>query len=146
MKVIIQVVDNAQVEIDKQVYNQIDKGYLLYVGFTHDDKIEDVRSVVEKISKLRICPDANGKINVNGIDDSRQILSISQFTLYADMNSGNRPSFTDAKAPDDAKLLYDIFNNKMIDAGFQVKAGVFGADMKISSTNNGPLTFILESK
>ncbi len=145
MRVIIQVVDEAAVTINEAVYNSVDHGYLMYVGFTHDDKIEDVREMVNKIGKLRICPDSSGKINVNGIDDNRHILSISQFTLYADTSKGNRPSFTDAKEPSEAKLLYEIFNQKLGALGFTVKSGIFGADMKISSVNNGPLTFVLEN-
>lgn len=145
MKVIIQVVDSASVEIDEKVFNSVDHGYLMYVGFNCNDKIEDVRNMVEKISKLRICPDGAGKINLNGLDDDREVLSISQFTLYANTEKGNRPSFTDAKASSEAELLYEIFNQKLEKAGFKVKSGVFGADMKISSINNGPLTFVLEN-
>lgn len=145
MKVIIQVVKEASVEIDQKVHNQIGHGYLMYVGFNKQDQITDVREMVEKISKLRICPDQNGKINLNGIDDKRAILSISQFTLYANTEKGNRPSFTDAKLPSEAELLYEIFNQKLENIGFEVKAGIFGADMKISSINDGPLTFVLEN-
>ncbi len=145
MKVIIQVVDRASVEIDNKIHNQIGHGYLMYVGFNQTDKIEDVRQMVTKISKLRICPDADGKINLNGLDDCREVLSISQFTLYANTEKGNRPSFTDAKLPSEANLLYEIFNQKLEMIGFEVKAGVFGADMKIESVNNGPLTFVLEN-
>ncbi len=145
MKVIIQVVDEASVEIDGKVFNSVEHGYLMYVGFNCNDKIEDVRNMVEKIAKLRICPDGAGKINLNGLDDDREVLSISQFTLYANTEKGNRPSFTDAKAPSEAELLYEIFNQKLEKVGFTVKPGVFGADMKISSINNGPLTFVLEN-
>lgn len=145
MKVIVQVVDNASVEINGAIYNQVEHGYLMYVGFNANDKIEDVRQMVDKLAKLRICPDQNGKINLNGLDDSREILSISQFTLYTNTEKGNRPSFTDAKVPSEAELLYEIFNQKLEEAGFKVKAGIFGADMKISSLNNGPLTFVLEN-
>ncbi len=145
MKVIVQVVDNASVEIKGEIYNQVDHGYLMYVGFSAEDKIDDVRKMVDKIAKLRICPDDAGKINLNGLDDDREILSISQFTLYANTEKGNRPSFTDAKAPGEAELLYEIFNQKLEKAGFTVKPGIFGADMKISSINNGPLTFVLEN-
>ncbi|WOO87544.1 D-aminoacyl-tRNA deacylase [Mollicutes bacterium LVI A0039] len=145
MKVIIQVVDNASVEIAGNIYNQVEHGYLMYVGINQNDKIEDVHQMVNKIAKLRICPDQNGKINKNGLDDNREILSISQFTLYANFSEGNRPSFTDAKKPDEAELLYLIFNQKLEESGFTVKPGVFGAEMKISSLNNGPLTFVLEN-
>lgn len=145
MKVIVQVVKEASVEINGKVHNKIDHGYLMYVGFNNTDKIEDVREMVTKIAKLRICPDQAGKINVNGIDDCRDILSISQFTLYANTEKGNRPSFTDAKLPDEANLLYEIFNQKLEKAGFTVKSGIFGADMQVASINDGPLTFVLEN-
>lgn len=145
MKVVIQVVKEASVTIDNNVHNSVGHGYLMYVGFKPTDQLKDVDQLVTKIKKLRICPDEAGKINVNGIDDNREVLSISQFTLYADMNSGNRPSFTTAKKPDEAILLYEIFNQKLEEAGFVVKAGVFGADMEIQSINDGPLTFIVEN-
>lgn len=145
MKVIIQVVDEASVEIAGKVHNQVEHGYLMYVGFNTNDKIEDVRAMVSKIAKLRICPDYAGKINLNGLDDDREILSISQFTLYANTDKGNRPSFTDAKVPTEAQLLYEIFNQNLEEVGFKVKPGVFGADMKISSINNGPITFVIEN-
>ncbi len=145
MRVIMQIVDEASVTIDGAVYNSVEHGYLMYVGFTHEDKIENVREMVTKIAKLRICPDAMGKININGIDDCRDVLSISQFTLYADTSKGNRPSFTDAKEASEAKLLYEIFNQKLEKSGFNVKSGIFGADMKIASVNNGPLTFTLDN-
>ncbi len=144
MKVIIQCVDRAQVEIADEIYNEIAEGYLIYVGFTPGDDQDKVRQMANKISKLRINPDENGKINLNAIDAQKAILSISQFTLYANMKKGNRPSFTDALIPEEATKLYDLFNQEMVNCGFNLKTGIFGADMKISSINNGPLTFIVE--
>ncbi len=145
MKVVIQCVDQASVTIDQEVFNAIKEGYLIYVGFTNGDTRDNVVQMVNKIAKLRINPDENGKINLNGIDAAKEILSISQFTLYANTKKGNRPSFTDALVPNEATLLYDYFNEEMQKAGFKLKTGVFGADMKISSINNGPLTFIVEN-
>ncbi len=144
MKVIIQVVKSASVKTIN-IENKIEHGYLMYVGFTHQDQISDVHKMVDKIKKLRICPDQNGKINVNGIDDNREVLSISQFTLYADLNSGNRPSFTQAKDPKEAILLYEIFNQRLEEVGFKVKGGEFGAHMDITSVNDGPMTFVIEN-
>lgn len=145
MKVIIQVVDSASVEIDRVIHNEIDKGYLMYVSFKQTDTLSNVSAMCEKISKLRICPDQNGKINLTGLNTNRQVLSISQFTLYADLNSGNRPSFTNAKLPREANVLYEVFNQRLSELGFELKSGVFGADMKITSVNDGPLTFIVEN-
>ncbi len=145
MKVVIQCVDYASVEINSEIYNEIGEGYLIYVGFTNNDTADNVKQMVNKIAKLRINPDENGKINLNGIDADKEILSISQFTLYASTKKGNRPSFTDALVPDEATKLYDLFNSEMTNVGFTLKTGSFGADMKIKSLNNGPLTFIVEN-
>ncbi len=145
MKVVIQAVSEASVSINAQVYNQIEHGYLLYVGFNIKDEKKDVDEIVTKLKKLRINKDENGKLNINGIDDKRSILSISQFTLYANTQKGNRPSFTDAKRPDAASELYDYFNSQLEQCGFPVKTGIFGADMNIMSINTGPLTIILEN-
>ncbi len=144
MKVIIQCVNNASVTIDNKIHNKIQDGYLMYVGFTHDDNQQTVDKYVSKIAKLRINPDENGKININGIDADKEVLSISQFTLYANVKSGNRPSFTDAMLPSEATKLYDYFNQQLANAGFVVRTGVFGADMLVESVNNGPLTFIMD--
>lgn len=145
MKVILQVVNSAKVSIANQIYNEINAGYLLYVSFNQDDTSENVVKMANKIAKLRINPDANGKININGLEMNREILSISQFTLYADTVKGNRPSFTNVMSPNQAKELYLLFNEELKKIGFTVKSGVFQADMKIESINDGPLTFIVEN-
>lgn len=145
MKVILQVVNSAKVTIADEIYNQISNGYLLYVSFNQEDSSENVVKMVNKIAKLRINPDANGKININGLEVNREILSISQFTLYADTVKGNRPSFTNVMKPQIAKELYLLFNEELEKIGFRVKSGVFQADMQIESINDGPLTFIIEN-
>ncbi len=145
MKVILQVVNSAKVRIANEIYNEIDDGYLLYVSFNPDDTSENVMKMVNKIAKLRINPDENGKININGLEMKREILSISQFTLYADTIKGNRPSFTHVMKPQSAKELYLLFNKELKKIGFTVKSGVFQADMQIESVNDGPLTFIVEN-
>ncbi len=145
MKVILQVVNSAKVTIADEIYNQISNGYLLYVSFNQEDSSENVVKMVNKIAKLRINPDANGKININGLEVNREILSISQFTLYADTVKGNRPSFTNVMKPQTAKELYLLFNEELEKIGFRVKSGVFQADMQIESINDGPLTFIIEN-
>ncbi len=116
----------------------------MYVGFTHTDNKSIVDKAVNKIAKLRINEDENGKINLNGIESGCDILSISQFTLYANSVKGNRPSFTDAMDPLLATELYDYFNTQLSNAGYHVETGVFGADMHVTSTNMGPLTFPLQ--
>ncbi len=145
MRVILQNVTMASVSINGKVHNEIKDGYLLYVGFTTGDSEENVLKMAQKISKLRVNADENGKININGLDANKSILSISQFTLYGNTKKGNRPSFTEALNPELASQLYDQFNQELQVIGFPVKTGVFQADMKITSVNDGPLTFIIEN-
>ncbi len=145
MRVILQNVTMASVSINDKVHNEIKDGYLLYVGFTTGDSEENVLKMAQKISKLRVNADENGKININGLDANKSILSISQFTLYGNTKKGNRPSFTEALNPELASQLYDQFNQELQVIGFPVKTGVFQADMKITSVNDGPLTFIIEN-
>lgn len=146
MRVIVQTVYDADVTVEGEIIGAIDRGYLLYVGLDHDDTLNEVEKVASKLSKLRINSDENGKININGIDSGAQILSISQFTLYADCKKGNRPSFTACMNPEQANELYEQFNDKLRDLGFEVETGKFGADMKVRSTNDGPMTFILDTQ
>ncbi len=145
MKVILQSVTKASVTINNQLHNEISDGYLLYVGFRSDDTINNVKKMAQKIGKLRVNADENGKININGLDANKSILSISQFTLYGNTRKGNRPSFTEALNPEQATELYDLFNQELRAVGFPVKTGIFQAEMQIASINNGPLTFIIEN-
>lgn len=146
MRVIAQRALNAAVSIDGSVVGQIDKGFVLLVGITHSDIEDDARYLAKKIAGLRVMSDADGKMNLTLADVGGQVLSISQFTLYGDCRKGNRPSFIDAARPEQAQPLYEFFNNLLRrDYGLHVETGVFGADMKVAFTNDGPVTIILES-
>ena len=145
MKVVVQRVKYASVKVNHKLINEIDEGLLLLVGFTHEDTIEDINYMVRKITNLRIFNDENDLMNKSILDINGKILSISQFTLYADCKKGNRPSFIDAMKPDKAKKLYLKFNeelNKIV----KTYDGIFGADMKVELLNDGPVTIVLESK
>jgi|688.fasta_scaffold583285_2 D-tyrosyl-tRNA(Tyr) deacylase len=143
MKVVLQNVSSASVTIDGVIHGAIDNGYVILVGFTHgDDKIK-VKSMVDKLIKLRVIPDGDGNMNLSINDVGGKILSISQFTLYANTNKGNRPSFVDALNPSLANELYDYFNEYLNDF-VEIETGVFGADMQVSLVNAGPITIVLE--
>lgn len=144
MKVIVQRVKMASVMVEGRIVGNISNGYLLLVGFKKDDCLKDVEYMVKKIINLRIFDDAEGKMNLNILDVKGSILSVSQFTLYADTSSGNRPSFTNAMNYDDAKILYEKFNAMLRDY-LRVECGIFGSNMQVSLINDGPVTNILES-
>lgn len=146
MKVVLQVVKNARCVIDGVEHSKINRGFLIFVGFTNGDDETIIDKIVHKILKLRIFEDQNGKTNLSLNDINGEILSISQFTLYADIKKGNRPSFVDALEPSKATILYDIFNKKLAESNFIVKTGLFGANMKIELVNDGPFTIIIDSK
>lgn len=145
MKVIITRVKEAKVEIDNSIAGQINKGFLILVGFKEGDNEEMINKVTDKISKLRIFEDDKGLTNLSIFDVGGDILSISQFTLYADIKKGNRPSFINALKPIYSSPLYDLFNKKLEEKGLKVEKGVFGADMKVFSINDGPFTIIIDS-
>ncbi|MGR3741737.1 D-aminoacyl-tRNA deacylase [Companilactobacillus sp. DQM5] len=144
MKVVIQRVKSASVEVDKNVIGKIDSGLCILVGIKDNDNLMVVKKMAEKIGKLRIFSDTQGKMNLSIKDIGGKILSISQFTLYADTKKGNRPSFVSAAKPDKAKDLYDAFNSQLTSEGIEVKKGKFGADMQVSLVNDGPVTIVLE--
>ena len=146
MKVVLTTVNEASVAISGKVVGKIDRGYLLLVGFTFGDNEEIVSRMVDKIINLRVFPDENDKINLSLADVSGSILSISQFTLYANARGSRRPSFTDALSPAEAEKLYDYFNSLIEERYGKLSTGVFGADMKVSSINDGPFTLVLDSK
>ena len=146
MRVVLTTVLEAKVEIDHKVVGQISRGYLLLVGFTDGDDREIVDKMVDKILSLRAFPDEHGNINISLQDVNGSILSVSQFTLYANTAKGRRPSFVDALRPDEAEPLYDYFNEQLEMKHGKVATGVFGADMKVSSINDGPFTLLLDSK
>ena len=144
MKVVVQRSKNSKVTINNKVNGSIDKGYVLLVGFTHGDTKEIVNKMINKILNLRIFEDENEKMNLSIKDINGSILSISQFTSYADCKKGNRPSFINAMKPDEASTLYDYFN-KELSKYIEVNTGIFGADMKVEIYNDGPVTIILDS-
>ena len=143
MKVLVQRVKEAKVEVDNKVIGKIDKGYMLLVSFTQSDTKEIIDKMVRKVLNLRIMDDENGVMNL-AIDPSKdKILSISQFTLYADTSKGNRPSYLKALRGEESSLLYDYFNQELRKY-IEVETGKFGADMDVSLINNGPCTIMLE--
>ena len=145
MKIVIQRVSQASVTIDGKIAGAIQQGLLLLVGICPEDGQEDIDYAVRKISQMRIFSDDADKMNLSVQDEGGQILSISQFTLYADTKKGNRPAFTGAARPDLATALYDQFNQKLAQT-VPVQTGEFGADMKVSLVNDGPVTIVLDTK
>ncbi len=145
MRVVVQVAKNASCTVDGKVVSSIDYGFMLLVGFCDGDTTTDVEKVAKKVQGLRILPDENGKMNLSLKDKGGKILSISQFTLYADSSKGYRPSFVKAMKGEEAINGYNYFNYLLEGYGLEVKCGEFGADMQISFTNLGPTTIIIDS-
>lgn len=143
MRVLVQRSNKANVVIDNKIYNSINNGLVLLVGFTEGDDIEKIKYLAKKVVNLRIFPDENGIMNKSILDYGGEILSISQFTLYADTSKGNRPSYIKALGGEEANKLYELFN-KELEKYVKVKTGVFGADMEINISNIGPTTINLE--
>ena len=144
MKVVVQRSKKSKVTINNKVNGSINKGYVLLVGFTHGDTTDIVDKMINKILNLRIFEDENDKMNLSIKDIDGSILSISQFTLYADSKKGNRPSFINAMKPDEASKLYDYFNQEL-SKYIEVNTGIFSAYMKVEIYNDGPVTIILDS-
>jgi len=145
MRIIVQRVKKASVEVENKVVGKINNGLLLLVGFTHDDTESDIDYLVKKVLNLRIFDDENGVMNKSVLDVNGSILSVSQFTLYADTKKGNRPSYVHAMKGEEAIKLYEIFNSKLGN-NINVETGVFGAEMDVHLINDGPITIILNSK
>lgn len=146
MKCVVQRVLDAKCIVEGNITGKIDKGFLVLVGFTIGDTIDDVKKMARKIQGLRIFEDENYKMNLSLKDIGGKILSISQFTLYADASHGYRPSFTEALKGELAKPLYDEFNKVLKNEyNLEVETGIFGADMKLEFINSGPVTIILDS-
>lgn len=145
MRVVIQRAKNASVLIDGKINGSINNGLVILVGFTYGDNIDDIDYIINKIVNLRIFDDENGIMNKSILDVNGQILSISQFTLYADTKKGRRPSYANALNGEEATKLYDLFNQKL-NALVHTETGVFGSDMKVALTNDGPVTIIMESR
>ena len=145
MKAVIQRVLNSVLTVDGKTVSETGKGYVIYLGVGKGDTVKDADYFIKKIPALRIFSDANDKINLSLKDVGGEILLVSQFTLYADASHGNRPDFMKAELPEPAKSLYEYVGKGLEKQGLQVKYGVFGADMKINQTNDGPFTLIMES-
>lgn len=146
MRLVIQKVSHASCTVDGKVTGKIENGFMVLVGFTHSDDKLVIKKLAEKMSKLRIFEDENGKINKSIYDVNGKVLSISQFTLYADCKKGNRPSFDKAMPGKDSIELYKYFNECLRDLNLEVEEGIFGADMKIELLNDGPITIVLDSE
>ena len=145
MRVVLQRVKSASVTVDDQAIGKVGKGYMLLVGFTHDDSIEDIDYIARKVANARLFADENGKINLSIKQVQGAILSVSQFTLYASTKNGNRPGFGAAQKPELAKENYHYFNEKLRSYGIEVQTGQFGADMDVALVNDGPITIIYDS-
>lgn len=146
MKIVVQRVKESSVTIDGVVHGKIGKGFMVLVGFCESDNEAIVDKMVNKMIHLRVFEDQQGKMNLSLTDVKGSILSISQFTLYADCRKGRRPSFIDAAKPEIAIPLYSYFNEKIKEYDIPLETGIFGADMKVSLINDGPITIILDSK
>lgn len=144
MKLVVQRVKNAKVDVEGKTVGSIDKGFLVLLGVTHTDTKEVADYLVKKLCNLRVFEDENEKMNLSIKDVNGKLLIVSQFTLYADCSGGNRPSFINAAKPDFANELYEYFCEKCKSNNIVVEKGIFGADMKVSLLNDGPVTIILE--
>jgi D-tyrosyl-tRNA(Tyr) deacylase len=146
MRIVVQRASRGRVTVEGQVTGEIGKGLVLLVGVTHEDTREDAELLADKVIHLRIFEDDSEKMNLSLLDIGGAILSISQFTLYGDCRKGRRPNFMEAARPDQARELYEYFNDQIRQRGIQVETGVFGAMMDVELVNDGPVTLLLDSK
>lgn len=147
MKAVLQRVAHAQVVVEGELISKIEKGFMVLLGVENGDTREDADVLSKKIANLRVFEDENGKMNLSLLDNGGSLLCISQFTLLADCRKGRRPSFINAGAPDVANELYEYFCERIKTDGVEdVKKGIFGADMKVTLLNDGPVTIVLDSK
>jgi D-tyrosyl-tRNA(Tyr) deacylase len=144
MKIVLQRVSSASVKVDSKIVGRIEHGLLLLIGFSSTDTEESILPTIEKIVKLRIFSDEEGKMNKSVLDVEGSMLLISQFTLYADTKKGNRPSFIEAARPEQAIPLYEFFIAEMKKRISKVETGIFGADMKVELVNDGPVTIVFD--
>ena len=144
MRLLVQRVLNSNVKVDGKITGEINKGYMVLLGVTHDDDTEKADYLVKKLINLRVFEDENGKMNLNINQIGGELLIISQFTLYGNTKDGNRPSFTEAAKPEKAEELYNYFVKQCKKEGIKTETGIFGADMKVSLINDGPVTIMLE--
>lgn len=143
MRVLVQRSLESSVLVDNKIVGKIESGLVLLVGFTHGDSKKEIDYMVDKVINLRIFDDENGVMNKSLMDVHGSILSISQFTLYGNAKRGRRPSYVDALGGEDASKLYDEFNNELLKHNIKVETGIFGADMVVNITNDGPVTLLL---
>ncbi|MBM7712730.1 D-aminoacyl-tRNA deacylase [Enterococcus xiangfangensis] len=146
MRAVIQRVSQANVSIDEQVIGKIDRGFMILLGIHEEDTEADADYLIRKIPLLRVFEDAEGKMNQSLQDVEGSVLSVSQFTLYADTKKGNRPSFVKAARPETAIPLYEYFNEGLRQAGLTVKTGKFGGDMDVALVNDGPVTILFDTR
>ena len=146
MRVVVQRSKNSKVLVDKITVGSINEGLVVLVAFTDGDTLDDIKYIVNKIINLRIFDDENGVMNKSLKDTEGEILSISQFTLYADTKKGNRPSYIKSMNRESAIKLYEIFNEELKNNNIHVETGIFGADMDVHINNYGPVTIIIDSK
>ena len=146
MKLVVQRVKEASCTVEGKITGSIGTGFMVLVGIGLDDDKKTAEKMAAKLSKLRVFEDENEKMNLSLYDVGGSVLSISQFTLYADASGGNRPSFTNAMKGEEANGLYEYFNECLRELGLKVETGIFGADMAIRLWNDGPVTVILDSK
>ena len=145
MKLVVQRSKESSVTVDKKVVGKINFGLVVLVGFTHTDTLDDIKHLAKKLVNLRIFDDENKVMNKSLLDVNGSVLSISQFTLYADTKKGNRPSYVNSMKASDASHLYDLFNEELKKYNVEVQTGIFQADMLVNINNDGPVTIILES-
>lgn len=146
MKVVVQRSLNSNVKVNGNIVGSIDSGLVLLVGFTNGDSEKEIDYLAKKVVNLRIFDDENGVMNKSLLDVGGSILSISQFTLYANTVKGNRPSYVEALTSSEAEPLYNLFNEKLREYNIKVETGVFGAEMLVNINNDGPITIVLESR
>lgn len=144
MKVVVQKVLNASIVVNKEEVGKINSGLLIFVGFTHNDNISNIKYIVNKIVNLRIFEDNNNVMNLSAKELNKELLVVSQFTLYADTSKGNRPSYINSLKHEEASVLYDLFVEKLKKSNLKVETGIFRSDMKVNLINDGPTTIIIE--
>ena len=146
MRAVVQRVKESQVKVDDEVIGSIDEGLLIFLGIGNEDSMDDIDYLIDKIINLRIFEDVEGKMNLSALDLEKDIMVVSQFTLYGDCRKGRRPSFFDAAPPDKAERLYDVFVSKMNDYNLNIETGEFQAMMDVDLINDGPVTLLIDSK
>lgn len=146
MKIVIQRVSESSVKVDDKIVGEIQQGLMLLIGIDETDEQEDANWLVKKVLDLRIFSDENDKLNLSVTDIEGEILCISQFTIIVDYKKGNRPSFIKAAKPDKAIPLFEYFKSELKKSGLKIESGIFGADMKVTLINDGPVTIVMDSK